>query len=89
MNYRVEWMPLAAALGLVTLWFVPYLGLLIGLAILLVVAAGLVVLAGAVIAVPFLILRSVHRRRRAPAAALRSKRRVYGGETALPPARVG
>jgi hypothetical protein len=38
-------MPLAVALGLVTLWFVPYLGLLIGLVILLIVATGLVVLA--------------------------------------------
>jgi hypothetical protein len=46
MNNRVEWMPLAAVLGLVTLWFVPFVGLLIGFAILLVVATGLVVLAG-------------------------------------------
>ena len=62
MNYRVEWMPVAAVLGLVTLLFVPVLGLLVGLAILALALVALVALAAAVIAAPFLIARSVRSR---------------------------
>jgi len=69
MSYRVEWMPAAALLGLVTLLLVPYLGLLVGLVILVLAAATVVSLVGALIAAPFLIVRSVHRRRRARTAA--------------------
>jgi hypothetical protein len=62
MNYRVEWMPIAVALGLVTLLFVPVLGLLVGFAILLLALAAVMALAAAAIAAPFLVIRSVRRR---------------------------
>jgi hypothetical protein len=89
MIYRVEWMPVAGVIGLVTLLFVPVLGLLVGLAIVMFAAMALVVLAGAVLATPFLIVRAVHRRQRVRTALRRSQRRVNVGEPALPPARVG
>jgi hypothetical protein len=62
-------MPAAALLGLVTLLLVPYLGLLVGFAILVLAAATVVSLGGALIATPFLIVRSVRRRQRARTAA--------------------
>jgi hypothetical protein len=62
MNYRVEWMPLAAVLALVTLLFVPVLGFLIALVLVAVVALVAVTLVGAVFAAPFLIVRSLHGR---------------------------
>jgi hypothetical protein len=69
MGYAVEWFPSAAALGLVTLLLAPYLGLLIALVIVVVAAAALVALVGAVVAAPYLLGRSVLRRRRARTAA--------------------
>jgi len=62
MNYRVEWMPVAAILGVVTLFFVPILGLLAGLAILVTAAVASVVVIGSVLAAPYLIIRSVRDR---------------------------
>jgi hypothetical protein len=62
-------MPAAAVVGLVTLLFVPYLGLLIALVIVVVAAAALVAFVGAVVATPYLLGRSVLRRRRARTAA--------------------
>jgi hypothetical protein len=93
MSYRVEWMPTAVLIGVVTLLFVPLLGLLVGLAILMLAAAALVavataLVAGAVVA-PMLIFRSVRRWRRARAVSRQPRHLVYGAETALRRARVG
>ena len=57
MSYAVEWMPFAIVMGLVTLLFVPYLGLLIAFAILVLAAVTLVALARAVVAAPYLMIR--------------------------------
>ncbi len=62
MNYRLEWMPAALVVGVLTLLFVPYLGLLVALAILLAAVAAGIALVAAVLASPFLAVRAVRRR---------------------------
>jgi hypothetical protein len=70
MSYRIEWMPAAAGLALIALLFVPYLGLLIALALLMLAAATLVALAGALVASPILLVRAVRRRAEQPVEAV-------------------
>jgi cation transporter-like permease len=74
MNYRVEWMPIAAVLGLVTLLFVPVLGFLVALTIAALAAMALVALVAAVIAAPFLIVRVVRSRWQARTAGVNPDR---------------
>jgi hypothetical protein len=62
MNYRVEWMPFVLGLGVITLLFVPYLGLLVALALVVLVAVALVAAVGTIIASPFLLIRAIRRR---------------------------
>ena len=73
MGYAVEWMPTAAALGLVAILCAPLLGLLVALVILGLAAATAIVLVGAVAAAPYVLGRSLYRRQ-ARGAAGRSRR---------------
>jgi hypothetical protein len=78
MSYRIEFIPAAVVMGLVTLMCVPGLSLLIALVILLLALTALLALVGAVLAAPCLLIRSVPRRRQARPANGRSRRRAYG-----------
>ena len=62
MDYRIEWMPAVAVVGLVTLLFVPVLGFLIALAIVALAALALLALAGALLAAPLLLGLAARRR---------------------------
>ena len=74
MSYALEWMPGAAALGVVALMCVPSF-VLIGLVLVLLAAvAALVTLAGTVVAAPYLLGRSIRRRRRAQSGARSTER---------------
>ena len=65
MNYRIEWIWPVAALGALTLLVVPVLGPMLALAVVVIVAlAMLFALVGALVAMPFLVVRAVHRGRR-------------------------
>ena len=86
MSYRVEWMPFAVVMGLVTLSFVFYLGPPIALVIVVVAAAAAVALVGAVVAAPYLLGRSVLRRRRARTDPDRPRRPAFGRFAAIQPA---
>jgi hypothetical protein len=81
MDYRVEWMPVAAALGLVTLLFVPVLGFLVALAILAGSVVGLVALVAAALASPFLLVRSLRRRWSARGTSEQVPHPAYGDST--------
>ena len=63
MSYALEWSPPAVVVGLVALAIVPPLAMIALMVVLLAAVAGLVALAGAVVAAPYLLARSVHRRR--------------------------
>jgi hypothetical protein len=68
MTYGVEWTPSVAVAGLVALLFVPYLSLIVLGVLLLAAAAAVAALAGAVVSSPYLLGRSVLRRRHARTA---------------------
>ena len=72
-------MPIAVALGLVTLLFVPVLGLLVGLAILAAGLVALMALAGAILAAPFLLVRFAHRRWRRRTQITEAPQPTYAG----------
>jgi alpha-beta hydrolase superfamily lysophospholipase len=74
-SYAVEWLPGTAAVGAVALLCVPNL-VLIGLAVVLLAAvAALVALAGAIVATPYLLVRSLRRRQRGRSAAAQHQAR--------------
>jgi hypothetical protein len=74
MNFSVEWFPGFAVLILVGVLCAPLLGWLIALvAVVLVAMAALAALVGAIVAIPFLLLRSVRRRERVLAVASQSE----------------
>jgi len=79
-------MPAAVVVGLVTLLFVPFLGLLIALVIVVVAAAASVALVGVVVATPYLLGRSVLRHRRARTDPDRPRRPAFGRFAAIQPA---
>ena len=83
MSYRVEWMPFAIVMGLVTLLFVPYLGLLIALVMVVLAAAAAV---AALVAPLYLLGRSVLRHRRARTDPDRPRRPAFGRFAAIQPA---
>jgi hypothetical protein len=66
MTYGVEWTPSVAVFGFVALLFVPYLSLIVLGVLLLAATAAVAALAGAVVSAPYLLRRSVLRRRHAP-----------------------
>jgi hypothetical protein len=69
-SYAVGWLPAAAVVGLVTLLSVPYVGWLIALVMVgTAVAASLAALAGALLAMPYLLVRTLRRRPRARGGA--------------------
>jgi hypothetical protein len=72
MSYVHEWVFAAALVGLVGLLFVPHLGWLIAFGMLLI--AAVTALTGAVLAMPYLLVRSLSRRR-----LLRRRRRARSG----------
>jgi hypothetical protein len=74
MTYGVEWTPSVAVVGLVALLFVPYLNLIVLGVLLLAAAAAVVALAGAIVSAPYLLGRSVLRRRHARTAAVHRAR---------------
>jgi membrane protein implicated in regulation of membrane protease activity len=63
-SYAVEWLPGAAAVGAVALLCVPSLVLIGLVVVLLAVVAALVAFAGAIVATPYLLVRSLRRRQR-------------------------
>jgi hypothetical protein len=64
-SYAVGWLPAAVVVGLVTLLSVPFVGWLIALVMVgIAVAAGLVALVGALLAMPYLLARTLRRRPR-------------------------
>jgi hypothetical protein len=69
-SYAVGWMPAAAVVALVTLLSVPFVGWLFALVIVgIAVAAGIAALAGALLAMPYLLVRTLRRRPRARGGA--------------------
>ena len=95
MSYRIEWIGPAALIGALTLLTIPVVGAMVGLAVVLLVAAAiLVALVGAIVALPFLLVRAVHRRWRSgqarPAYLAQTKVRteplltVAGEQAAVP-----
>jgi hypothetical protein len=72
MSYVHEWVIPAALVGLVALLFVPHLGWLIAFGMLLI--AAVTALAVAMLAMPYLLVRSFRRRR-----SLRQRRRARSG----------
>ena len=73
MSYALVWMPGAAVVGVVALMCVPAF-VLIGLVLVLLAAgAALVALVGTVVAAPYLLGRSIRRRRRAQSGASQRK----------------
>jgi hypothetical protein len=68
MTYGVEWTPSVAVFGFVALLFVPYLSLIVLGVLLLAATAAVAALAGAVVSAPYLLRRSVLRRRHARTA---------------------
>jgi protein-S-isoprenylcysteine O-methyltransferase Ste14 len=78
MSYRIEFIPAVVVVGLVMLLCVPGLSLLIALVILTVAAMALLALVGALLASPYLLIRSVCRRWQARAATDRSRRPADG-----------
>jgi O-antigen/teichoic acid export membrane protein len=95
MSYRIEWIGPAALIGALTLLMIPVVGAMVGLAVVLLVAAAtLVAIVGAIVALPFLLVRAVHRRWRSgqarPAYIAQTKVRkeplltVVGEQAAVP-----
>jgi hypothetical protein len=78
MSYRIEFIPAVVVVGLITLLCVPGLSLLIVLVILTLPAMALLALVGTVAAAPYLLIRSVRRRRQARPATDRSRRPAHG-----------
>jgi hypothetical protein len=73
MSYAIECLPAAAVVGLVAVLWVPSFAL-IGLGVILLLAvAAVVALAGAVVAAPYLLIRSLRRRGRARTNPRRSE----------------
>lgn len=62
LSYLHTWTPAAFFLGTVVILTTPFLGLIVLLVVLLAVLAALAALAGAIIAAPYLLGRSAHRR---------------------------
>ena len=63
--YRIEWIPPLALIGALTLLITPFLGAMLAVVVVLIVAVAiLVAVVGAIVAVPFLLARAVHRHRR-------------------------
>jgi hypothetical protein len=64
-SYSIEWIPGAAVVGIVALFWVPSVALIALFVILLAAVAVVVALAGAVVAAPYLLGRSIRGRLRA------------------------
>jgi hypothetical protein len=65
MNYRIEWIWPAAAIGALTLLTIPVVGAMLALAVVVIaVVAILAAVVGAIVAMPVLVARAVRRHRR-------------------------
>ena len=62
MSYRIEWIGPIAGLGVVSLLMVPFVGAALAVVVVLTLAVAIpLALVGAIVAVPFLLVRAVHR----------------------------
>jgi hypothetical protein len=76
-SYAVEWIPGPVALGIVLVLLVVPSFALIGLAVLALAAvAALVALAGAILAMPYMLVRSLRRRVSEPASQAKARYRA-------------
>ena len=73
MNYRAEWLPIVLPWALLVLLLSPPVAMLAVVVIALATVAVAVALAGAVLALPFLLARSLHRRWRARRGAVQAQ----------------